>query len=182
MLKTYKSGYLSINRHRMVAKQSRFDQILKMKVLLSVLFLCMVSRGFSQTDVFRKKQYNLDDGVAIKGYDPVAYFTIGKAEKGKPAFSSSYHGVNYHFANAGDLNSFQANPEKYEPQYGGWCAYAMGHDGSKVEVDPETFKIIDGKLFLFYNRFFNNTLKTWNQDESRLHTKADENWQKILKQ
>ena len=63
---------------------------------------------------------------------------------------------------------FASNPAKYEPQYGGWCAYAMGHDGSKVEVDPETFKIINGKLFLFYNRFFNNTLKTWNQDESKL--------------
>lgn len=166
----------------MLPKQNSFGQIFKMKVLLSFLFLCTVMKGMSQTEVFRKKQFNLDDGVAIKGYDPVAYFTIGKAEKGKPAFTSSYHGVDYHFANAGDLTSFQANPEKYEPQYGGWCAYAMGHDGSKVEVDPETFKIIDGKLFLFYNRFFNNTLKTWNQSESRLHGQADANWQKILKQ
>jgi YHS domain-containing protein len=164
----------------MVRKQYSFDQILKMKVLLTVLLLCLSSAGFSQADDFRKKQFNLDDGVAIKGYDPVAYFTMGKAEKGKSAFSSSYHGVNYHFASAADLNSFQASPEKFEPQYGGWCAYAMGHDGSKVEVDPETFKIINGKLFLFYNRFFNNTLKTWNLDESRLHTRADANWQKIL--
>lgn len=166
----------------MVRKQYSFDQILKMKLLATVLLLCFASAGFSQADDFRKKQFNLDDGVAIKGYDPVAYFTAGKAEKGKSAFSSSYHGVNYHFANAADLSSFQANPEKFEPRYGGWCAYAMGHDGSKVEVDPETFKIINGKLFLFYNRFFNNTLKTWNQDESKLHTQADANWQKILKQ
>jgi YHS domain-containing protein len=166
----------------MAGKHHSFDQILKMKVLAMVLFLFSASAGFSQTDVFRMKQFNLDDGIAIKGYDPVAYFTVGKAEKGKSAFSSSYHGVNYHFANTANLNSFLSNPEKYEPQYGGWCAYAMGHDGSKVEVDPETFKIIDGKLFLFYNRFFNNTLKTWNQDESKLHARADTNWQKILKQ
>ena len=166
----------------MVAKQYSFDQILIMKGLLIVLLLCIVSGGFSQTEGVRKKQFNLEDGVAIKGYDPVAYFTAGKAEKGKPAFSLSYHGVNYHFANVADQNSFQANPEKFEPQYGGWCAYAMGHDGSKVEVDPETFKIINGKLFLFYNRFFNNTLKAWNQDESKLHVQADANWQKILKQ
>ena len=182
MLKTYKNGSLSINRQLVTPKQYRFDQIFKMKVLLTFLFIFSVTAGFSQTDVFRTKQFNLDNGVAIKGYDPVAYFTIGKAEKGKSSFSTSYKGVSYHFADAADLNSFLANPEKYEPQYGGWCAYAMGHDGSKVEVDPETFKIINGKLFLFYNRFFNNTLKSWNQDESKLHTQADANWQKFLKQ
>jgi YHS domain-containing protein len=166
----------------MAAKLYSFDEIQKMKLLLTILLFAVESAGFSQTDAFRIKQFNLDHGVAIKGYDPVAYFTIGKAVKGKPAFSSAYHGVKYNFASAEDLNSFQANPEKYEPQYGGWCAYAMGHDGSKVEVDPETFKIINGKLFLFYNRFFNNTLKTWNQDESKLQTRADLNWQTILKQ
>jgi YHS domain-containing protein len=166
----------------MAGKQYSFDQILKMKILLTALLVCLESIGFSQSDVFRIKQYNLDDGVAIKGYDPVAYFTIGKAEKGKSSFSSLFHGVSYHFATAEDLKVFQATPEKFEPQYGGWCAYAMGHDGSKVEVDPETFKIIDGKLFLFYNRFFNNTLKTWNQHEPGLHAQADTNWQHILKQ
>jgi YHS domain-containing protein len=153
-----------------------------MKVLAMFFFLFSAIPGFSQSDAFRIKQYNLDDGVAIKGYDPVAYFTVGKAVKGTSEFSSSYHGVHYHFANSADQNSFLSNPEKYQPQYGGWCAYAMGHDGSKVEVDPATFKIIDGKLFLFYNRFFNNTLKTWNQDESKLHNQADANWQKYLKQ
>ncbi len=61
----------------MVRKQYSFDQILKMKLLLTVLFVCITSAGFSQADDFRKKQFNLDDGVAIKGYDPVAYFTIG---------------------------------------------------------------------------------------------------------
>src|SRR5258707_14736554 len=103
MLKTYKNGYLSINRQKMVRRQYSFDQIIKMKVLLTVLLLCVAFAGFSQTDDFRKTQFNLDDGVAVKGYDPVAYFTKEKAEKGKSAFSSSYHGVNYHFANAADL-------------------------------------------------------------------------------
>lgn len=162
--------------------QYRFDQILKMKVLLTLVCMYSASAAFSQTDAFRIKQFNLDDGVAIKGYDPVAYFTTGKAEKGKASFTTLYKGVTYHFADAADLKSFQANPEKYEPQYGGWCAYAMGHDGSKVQVDPETFKIVNGKLFLFYNRFFNNTLKSWNEDESKLHARADENWEKFLKQ
>jgi YHS domain-containing protein len=153
-----------------------------MKVLVTVLFLLSAYAGFSQTDVFRTKQFNLDDGMAIKGFDPVAYFIQNKAVMGKKEFSFSYHGISYHFASATDQLAFQANPPKYEPQYGGWCAYAMGHDGTKVEVDPETFKIINGKLFLFYNRFFNNTLKTWNQDETKLHVQADANWQKIMLQ
>jgi YHS domain-containing protein len=153
-----------------------------MKTWVFLFFFLSALPAFAQTNISPVKQFNLDDGVAIKGYDPVAYFTDHKAEKGKKEFAYSDHGVTYHFASAADQQTFQANPVKYEPQYGGWCAYAMGHDGSKVEVDPETFKIINGKLFLFYNRFFNNTLKSWNQDESKLHSQADINWQKILQQ
>jgi YHS domain-containing protein len=153
-----------------------------MKFLIAAVFLLSVISGYSQTDALRVKNFNLDNGVAIKGYDPVSYFTLNKAVKGKTEFSAFYHGINYRFSTATDQQLFQANPAKYEPQYGGWCAYAMGHDGSKVEIDPETFKIINGKLFLFYNRFFNNTLKTWNQNESNLHSHADANWQKIVQQ
>lgn len=153
-----------------------------MKSALVFFCLLLANTVFSQSAGFRMKQFNLDDGVAIKGYDPVAYFTQTRAVKGKKEFFYDYHGVSYHFSTPANQQAFQSNPEKYEPQYGGWCAYAMGHDGSKVEVDPETFKIINGKLFLFYNRFFNNTLKSWNLDESGLHTRADANWQKILMQ
>ena len=124
------------------------------KGFLSALLLFTGLLVFSQTDAFREKQYNLNDGVAIKGYDPVDYFTADKVQKGKKGFSFPYHGVTYYFSSPANLETFKANPTKYEPQYGGWCAYAMGHDGSKVDVDPETFKITDGKLFLFYNRFF----------------------------
>ena len=138
--------------------------------------------GFTQSDVSRNKEFNLDEGVAIKGYDPVSYFTLNKAVRGNKKYSTSYFGVTYYFSTSADKEIFQANASKYEPQYGGWCAYAMGKEGSKVEVDPETFKIIDGKLFLFYNRFFNNTLKSWNLDEPRLHEQAEANWQKLLKQ
>lgn len=75
---------------------------------------------------------------------------------------------------------FLKNPASYEPQYGGWCAYAMGANGEKVEINPETFKIVDGKLNLYYNAFFNNTLKSWNKDEGNLKKKADANWKKII--
>ena len=77
--------------------------------------------------------------------------------------------------------TFKKDPTKYEPQYGGWCAYAMGAKGEKVEINPETFKIVDGKLYLFYNRFFSNTLTDWNKDEAHLKKQADVNWQKTFK-
>ena len=144
-----------------------------------LFFLFFVSTAFSQTKISDIKQFNLDDGVAVKGYDPVSYFAQNKAVKGRRDISFVYQGVKYQFSTLLNEQTFQANPEKYTPQYGGWCAYAMGHDGSKVEVDPETFKILNGKLFLFYNRFFNNTLKSWNQDEPSLRARADANWQKI---
>ncbi len=135
---------------------------------------------FAQHTDLRTKHYNLSNKVAIQGYDPVAYFLQSKALKGKKDFSSIHQGVVYYFSSKNNLEAFQKNPTAYEPQYGGWCAYAMGATGEKVSIDPETFKIIDQKLYLFYNRFFNNTLKDWNKDEARLKAKADQSWQKII--
>lgn len=128
----------------------------------------------------RKKHFNLDDGVAINGYDPVAYFTQNKAVKGNKDFALNYEGVVYYFSSAANKQMFQQSPAKYEPQYGGWCSYAMGAKGEKVSIDPKTFKIVDGKLNLFYNKFFNNTLTDWNKDEVNLKKKADANWSKTF--
>ncbi|MES1160006.1 MAG: YHS domain-containing (seleno)protein [Bacteroidota bacterium] len=124
----------------------------------------------------RKQQFNTSDGVAIKGYDPVAYFTEHKAVKGSEDQATVYNGITYYFSSAANREAFKKDPARYEPQYGGWCAYAMGKKGTKVEVDPGTFKIIDGRLFLFYNQYFNNTLTSWNKDETNLHHQADNNW------
>jgi YHS domain-containing protein len=121
----------------------------------------------------------VDHGVGISGYDPVAYFKQGKAVEGKKDLAVISQGVTYYFSSVENKEEFKANAAKYEPQYGGWCAYAMGKDGSKVEIDPETFKIIDGRLYLYYNKYFNNTLKTWNKDEANLKARADKNWQKF---
>lgn len=123
---------------------------------------------------------NVSDKVAVKGYDPVAYFKQHKAVKGKKEFSLSHDGAVYYFANAADKEAFAKNPTQYAPQYGGWCAYAMGSYGDKVDINPETFKITDGKLYLFYNAFFNNTLNDWNKDEANLKRKADANWKKTI--
>ena len=149
-------------------------------MLLATLFIVNVQVIYSQDPAgLRKKQFNLEDGVGIKGYDPVAYFTQGKAVKGSKDQSVLSNGVVYYFSSSPDKEEFKKNPTKYEPQYGGWCAYAMGNNGSKVEIDPGTFKILDARLYLFYNKFFNNTLKSWNKDEKNLLKNADANWMKF---
>ncbi|HVU54517.1 MAG TPA: YHS domain-containing (seleno)protein [Puia sp.] len=117
-------------------------------------------------------------GLAIEGYDPVAYFSTGNAVEGSKEYMYTVDGATYRFVSARNRDLFKAAPAKYRPQYGGWCAYAMGAKGEKVEVDPKTFKVLDGKLYLFYNKYFNNTLKSWNKDEANLKVKADANWTK----
>ena len=92
--------------------------------------------------VLRTKDFNLEKGLAIQGYDPVAYFTQSKAVKGNKQFAVSAEGVTYYFSTAANKELFVKDYKKYEPQYGGWCAYAMGATNDKVEIDPETFKNI----------------------------------------
>lgn len=151
-----------------------------MKKIVLLLFVVTISlSGFAQNAAKRTKEFNLEKKVAIQGYDPVAYFTQKKAVKGKKEIASTFEGVTYYFSSQANKEAFAKNPSGYEPQYGGWCAFAMGDYGEKVEVNPETFKILDGKLYLFYNAYFNNTLKSWNKDEVNLKKKADVNWKKI---
>ncbi len=147
-----------------------------MKHVFLALFLGAIFNCFSQST----KHANLENGLAIQGYDPVAYFNH-KAVKGDKKYSATFHGRTYYFSTKENKKSFESNQSKYEPQYGGWCAFAMGDTGEKVEIDPETFKIVDGKLYLFYNAYFNNTLKSWNKDEKKLKTKADKNWSNHIK-
>ena len=148
------------------------------QLLASLLLLCMLNAPAQENTGARKKEFNTKSNLAIEGYDPVAYFKQKKAVKGSKEFTIQHQGVIYYFANAVNKEEFKKNPSRYEPQYGGWCAYAMAK-GEKVEIDPETFKIANDKLYLFYNKFFNNTLKDWNKDEAGLRTKADNNWKKI---
>ena len=147
-----------------------------------VLIIALVTMSVSaQTVSIRTSGFNLENKIAIQGYDPVAYFKQGKAIKGKKELIATYEGVIYQFSSVSNKELFVKNASAYEPQYGGWCAYAMGSAGEKVEINPETFKIIDGKLYLFYNAYFSNTLKSWNKDETSLKAKADSNWKKIIK-
>ena len=148
-------------------------------ISLIVVFVATAGIGVAQ-EATRKKHFNLDGGLALAGYDAVAYRNDLKAVKGKKEFTTPYDGVTYYFTSAANREEFKKNPGKYEPAYGGWCAYAMGASGEKVSVDPKTFKIVNGRLNLFYNRFFNNTLDDWNKNEPGLKKKADANWQKLF--
>ena len=153
------------------------------KAMFALMVLLVTAAGLqAQSTEVRKKAYNLEkSGLAIEGYDPVAYFTEQKAVEGKKELNTYFNGVTYSFSSAKNRDLFKADPAKYEPQYGGWCAYAMGAAGEKVEIDPATFKVLDGKLYLFYNKLFNNTLPKWNKDETHLKNNADRNWPKFIK-
>jgi YHS domain-containing protein len=152
---------------------------MKQLILSMALILAGIVSHAQEDAALRTKHFNLDKGVAISGYDAVAYMKENKAVKGTKDFAATYNGTTYYFASAADKDEFNKNPAMYEPQYGGWCAYAMGKKGEKVNIDPGTFKIVNGKLYLFYNKYFNNTLTDWNKDEVNLKTKADANWQKL---
>lgn len=154
----------------------------KFTTILTTVFAVLLinSAAFAQ-QATRTAQFNLEKGVAIQGYDPVAYFTQNKAVKGKKEFAVAAEGVTYYFSTAENKELFKKDFKKYEPQYGGWCAYAMGATSEKVEIDPETFKIAGGKLYLFYHSWTNNTLTKWNKDEANLKPKADASWTKIFK-
>ncbi len=150
------------------------------KFLFILTVLCTLS-VFSQKENKRFAHFNLEKNIAIQGYDPVSFFKQSKAVKGKKEIVATHEGVVYYFSIPDNKEYFLKNPSKFEPQYGGWCAFAMGDSNEKVAINPETFKIINGKLYLFYNAFFNNTLKSWNKEEAGLMMKADANWSKIVK-
>lgn len=151
------------------------------RFLLTFVSVLLLVSGLQAQDAvaLRKKNSNLEEGVAIQGYDPVAYFIRNKAVKGKKELAAQYEGITYYFSTLENKEAFKRVPATYEPAYGGWCAYAMGAKGEKVSVDPSTFKIIQHKLYLFYNKFFNNTLNDWNKNETTLKNQADANWQRL---
>ena len=98
----------------------------------------------------QKNNYNLKKGFVAEGYDVVSYFN-NKAEKGDKMFVSTFDGVKFKFSSKEHLEMFTKSPKKYIPAYGGYCAYAIGAKAEKVSIDPKTFEIRDGKLYLFYN-------------------------------
>lgn len=126
-----------------------------------------------------KSLLNLDkQGVAIQGYDPVAFFTIQAPVKGKPEFKSTFHGATYWFHSAKAKASFDAKPEKYEPRFGGYCAYGVSK-GRLIEIDVEAFQIVDGQLLLQYSKGVRND---FNKDAAANLKKADANWPRLVEE
>jgi YHS domain-containing protein len=152
-----------------------------MRKWLLFILIAVMPAGLllAQSAELRRTQFNVHRLVALEGYDPVSYFN-GKPTEGVEKLRSDYKGITYLFKNEANLARFKANPASFEPAYGGWCAYAMGKNGEKVKIDPETFKIKDGTLYLFYNFWGNNTLKDWNLDEKKLKTQGDLYWAKFV--
>jgi YHS domain-containing protein len=112
------------------------------------------------------------EGVAASGHDVVAYFAADKPTPGNKQFSATHQGATYLFANAENLKTFTADPEKYAPQHGGYCAFAAAF-GKQAPANPNNFKVVDGKLYLNLN---DDVQKKWNADTKALIGKADAQW------
>lgn len=145
-----------------------------MKNILIILVAFVSFSTFAQqTDYYLKK------GYVAEGYDVTEYFN-NKAVEGDKKFTATHDGVKFKFASQANLDKFKASPNKFVPQYGGYCAYAVADKGKKVSVDPETFEIRDGKLYLFYNSWGTNTLEKWQEEgPEKLRGQADAAWSKV---
>jgi hypothetical protein len=116
--------------------------------------------------------------LAIRGYDPVAYFTEGKAVKGDKDFTLGWQGADWRFASAENRALFSEDPQKYAPQYGGYCAWAVSRNYT-APTDPDAFTLVDGKLYLNYNK---RVMRQWLEDRDRNIEQADENWPAVLEE
>ncbi|NES22436.1 MAG: YHS domain-containing protein [Symploca sp. SIO3E6] len=121
-------------------------------------------------------RFYTENGVAIRGTDPVAYFQQSQPVPGKSEYTYEWMNATWQFASAENRDSFAKNPEKYAPQYGGFCAWAVSR-GYTASTQPDAWKIVDGKLYLNYNR---QVQKSWEKDIPGNITKANRNWPGVL--
>jgi len=145
-----------------------------MKIQFFIGFIFLTSLHlYAQVDPVDK------NGVAIAGYDVVSYFSSDKPLKGNQQFKANYKGVVYYFSSEENLKLFKATPQKYVPQYDGYCALAVSY-GKKISIDPLTYKVTGDRLFLFYNgktsRGKINSLDIWNRNEAKLLKKTEALW------
>jgi YHS domain-containing protein len=143
-------------------------------VVVSLLSLFITGAALAASPI---PAVNTEQGLAIKGYDPVAYFTIGKPTPGLTQFIVNYKGATYRFASAEDRDRFVAAPDKFRPQYGGYCAFAIALN-QIADIDPDEWAIVDNKLYL-NNNFFSQTL--WSFDKTGNIARGDHNWPLVPK-
>jgi YHS domain-containing protein len=141
------------------------------RIVLALGFIAgtIISVSAQKSEVFVKSD------AAIRGYDPVAYFIVGKPVKGNKQFSVSYKGVAWNFSSKQNAELFNANPEKYAPQYGGYCAYGLA-DGHKAPTDPDAWTIVNGKLYLNYDK---DVQGLWTKKQKEYIIAADKNWPSV---
>lgn len=142
------------------------------RLLLVSLFISIMPSAFALDPIFTPWNNNL----AIRGYDPVAYFTVNKAVEGNKEFAWEWQGATWRFSSQANLNLFKSAPEDYAPQYGGYCAYAVAKN-STASIQPEQFAIVDGKLYLNYNK---SVQEKWLADQAAFIEKANKNWPGLL--
>jgi YHS domain-containing protein len=152
-----------------VMKRSVMDLVRVLLVMVVLLGGAGTAVGAAETPV---TAVNAERGLALKGYDPVAYFTTGRATPGGEAHRFRWQGATYRFASAGNLERFKAEPGKYLPRYGGYCAYAMAYNYI-ADIDPERWAIVDGGLYLNNGRFAHTF---WSLDKPSHIAAADRNW------
>ena len=142
-----------------------------MRLFLGILVI------FSMSALAGEKVNTSRRGVAVKGYDVVAYFQQQKPVKGSDDFAHTHQGAKYYFASAKNRDLFVADPEKYRPQYGGYCAWAVSQ-GDTADIDPKAWKIVGGKLYLNYSV---KIQKKWEEDISGNIVAANKNWPDLAK-
>jgi YHS domain-containing protein len=139
--------------------------------IVAVLLVTVTLAASAQ--VMDGSELNTDEtGLAIDGYDPVAYFTLGEATPGSPRITAKHNGVTYHFVSDDHRQLFLEDPQRYLPEYGAWCAWAASRD-SLATIDPRQFVVHDGRLFLNYNARLNRRFVANLEENIR---RADENW------
>lgn len=149
------------------------------KYLVSfMLFLVSLSTFASDTENRFAKHFNQQNGIALHGHDVVAYHLTG-VEMGIPAHTERYKGVDFQFSNEKNAKLFRNDPEKYLPAYGGWCATAMAMMNNKLDINPDSFVIQDGILYLF-STSMGPALDMWLKDPAGLKAKGDVNWKRMV--
>jgi YHS domain-containing protein len=149
-----------------------------MRTLHIFIYLAFLSfNAFSQDNL---QHLNLNNNnIAIDGYDLVSYFFNEEPTTGNKEFKYTYEGAHYYFSSENNLNKFKLNPKKYLPAFGGYCSYSMAKDGEKEKVDEESYLIIEGKLYLFYDRMFKDHKDKWLEEEKNILIQAKKNWKKL---
>lgn len=162
---------MSTPQHR--RRHLRFARATTLAALIVGAALAAIPAAAEKDPVFTSR-----GNLAIRGYDPVAYFTEGKAVKGEKDFTLGWQGADWRFANADNRDLFSEDPEKYAPQYGGYCAWAVSRNYT-APTDPDAFTLVDGKLYLNYNK---RVMRQWLEDRDRNIEQADENWPAVLEE